>query len=120
MRLNINRINLPFDIYTVKWIHTSLSCIVFLSWMDVHVSYIARYRAYLARTAVDTTFTRADRLPFRIIISVWHEVYRTAARVISPEDANSRVVNLVTREYTQTREISFNRNQSRISFFRRS
>lgn len=39
-----------------------------------------------SNVVIDTTFTRTDRLPFQVIISVWLEVYRTAASVISPED----------------------------------
>lgn len=39
-----------------------------------------------SNAVIDTTFTRTDRLPLRVIISVWLEVYRTAASVISPED----------------------------------
>jgi len=45
------------------------------------------YREFGTSNAViDMTFTRTDRLPFRVIISVWLKVYRTTVSVISPED----------------------------------
>lgn len=69
-------------------------------------------------TAIDTTFTQADRLPFRVIISVSLEVYRTAASVISPEDANVRVVNLYTRGYTK--HMKYLQTETKAKFSRKS
>jgi len=111
MRLNINETEtsslLDFSPVNLVYHYTFLLWIIFFFANN-------KLRTILFRD-IDRIFTRTDRLPFRIIISVWQESLSHRCEGNFPRGANSHVVNLIIREYTQTCEISSNRNQSRIS-----